>query len=312
MDKVYVFIDNSNIWIMARMISEKRDGLLAANDFRLYLPNLKMLASCNRPSTKFMVFSSRTTFKDKQLWVSENDDSLTETNYERGMCTGTEQAVDDAIQLAMYRTMVAEEPGVVVLLTGDGKGFDEGVGFTRALFDMHQRGWGIEVLSWEQSCHHELREFAEQNGVFIPLDDYYEQITYIRSGRDAKPLSLKRRKMAKPDIAKNSALRIRLMQRKISDLKGNLSTALAEAERMKKDYGEILKNHSKKEKGRKRYEKKRKISEKSPFVKKEETEVLNENDSPYLPYAPMRANYTYSPIYVDFANMDNLLNLDMF
>ena len=313
MDNVHVFIDNSNIWIMARMISEKRDGLLAAKDFRLHLPNLKMLAGCNRPSAKFMVFSSRATYKNKQLWVSDNDDSLTETNFERGMFSGTEQAVDDAIQLAMYKTMAAEEPGVVVLLTGDGKGFDEGVGFTQALYDMHRRGWGVEVLSWEQSCHHELREFAEQNGVFVPLDEYFEQITYVQNERDAKPLSLKRRKMAAPDITKSSALRIRLMQRKISELEDSLNNALAEIDRMKSDYGEVLKNLSKKEKGRKRYEKARKIPEKSPFVKKDETKnLLSENEPHRLPYAPLRPSYDYSPICIDFASLDNLPSLDLF
>jgi len=47
-------------------------------------------------------------------------------------------------------------------------------------------GWEIEVLSWQNSCHPVLKEWAKANGTFIALDDYYNWITFIEGLRDAK------------------------------------------------------------------------------------------------------------------------------
>lgn len=70
---------------------------------------------------------------------------------------------------------------------------------------MHRRGWRVEVLSWAHSCRRGMRRWAEQNGVFIPLDDYYNAITFRESSRgghefaprrDESELNLSRRPMA--------------------------------------------------------------------------------------------------------------------
>ena len=44
---------------------------------------------------------------------------------------------------------------------------------------MRQRGWRVEVLSWPHSCNFRMREWVEQNGVFVPLDDFYDSITFL-------------------------------------------------------------------------------------------------------------------------------------
>ena len=70
---------------------------------------------------------------------------------------------------------------------------------------MHGRGWRVEVLSWAHSCNEGMRRWAEANGVFVPLDDHYEAITFrerSRPGhefalpRDQAPLDLTRRRVA--------------------------------------------------------------------------------------------------------------------
>ena len=95
--------------------------------------------------------------------------------------------------------------GTVVLLTGDGAGYSEGQGFHSTLARMHTRGWKVEVLSWLQSCNRGMRSWAEQNGIFVPLDDFYDAITFrepsregheFASRRDATPLDLTSREMA--------------------------------------------------------------------------------------------------------------------
>lgn len=64
------------------------------------------------------------------------------------------------------------------MLTGDGKGFMDGVGFHADLERMHKKGWGVEVLAWDRTCNPRLKKWAEQIGVFVPLEDFYESITF--------------------------------------------------------------------------------------------------------------------------------------
>ena len=75
------------------------------------------------------------------------------------------------------------DPGIVALLTGDGAGYAEGRWFHSTLERMHRRGWRIEVLSWEHSCNRGMRVWAETNGVFVPLNDHYEAITFREPSR---------------------------------------------------------------------------------------------------------------------------------
>jgi len=71
------------------------------------------------------------------------------------------------------------EPQIAVRLTGDGAGYDDGVGFHADIERMYAAGWGIEVLSWERSCRRTLRDWASTKGAFVKLDNYYNSITFL-------------------------------------------------------------------------------------------------------------------------------------
>jgi hypothetical protein len=92
-------------------------------------------------------------------------------------------------------------PGIAVMLTGDGAGFLDGVGFHADLERMRKKGWGVEVLAWERTCNPRLKEWADKIGVFVSLENFYDAITFTEddSGalRRAKPLDLSKRKMTK-------------------------------------------------------------------------------------------------------------------
>lgn len=80
------------------------------------------------------------------------------------------------------------DPGVAVLLTGDGAGFCDGVGFHADLERMRHRGWRIEVLSWRHSCNRRMREWAERYGKFVVLDDFYESVTFLEPPEPGQPV----------------------------------------------------------------------------------------------------------------------------
>ena len=104
---------------------------------------------------------------------------------------GREQGVDQALRTAMLRDAFDYNgnPGIAVLLTGDGSGFADGVGFHADLERMHKRGWRIEVLSWRHSCNRRMREWADQNGKFIALDDFYDSITFLEPPAPGQPIA---------------------------------------------------------------------------------------------------------------------------
>ena len=88
-------------------------------------------------------------------------------------CKGREQGVDQTLQTAMLRDAFDYNgnPGIVVLLTGDGAGFEFRRRLHADLERMHGRNWRIEVISWRHSCNTRMRNWAERNGSFIALDE---------------------------------------------------------------------------------------------------------------------------------------------
>lgn len=113
--------------------------------------------------------------------------------YERGAASGKEQAVDQALQTRMLRLGYDyDPPETLVLLSGDGSGHDSGIGFFADIKRLHKFGWKIEVLAWRDHCKREMREWAEQEGTFVDLKEFYSQISFLESRIDNKPKILRR------------------------------------------------------------------------------------------------------------------------
>lgn len=113
--------------------------------------------------------------------------------FERGMETGHEQAVDQALQVHMLRSLADLAPGIAVLLTGDGAGEHEGRGYLADLKRMYRGGWDVEVISWRDACHGGLMAWAKEVGYFVALDDFYESVTFIEKVRMSKKLGRQHR-----------------------------------------------------------------------------------------------------------------------
>jgi hypothetical protein len=195
--EVHIFWDNSNIFHSAQQVADQREGMLARRGLRLQFDQLFELARASRHVASAFCVGSVPPELDV-VWKRLRTIGIEVELFERGAQSRREQAVDQALQVRMLRAGYLPEPAVAVLLTGDGAGFDEGTGFGADLARLRQRGWGVEVLSWEHSCSRKLRSWAESEGEFIPLDDYYESITFTEGLRRVKPLALTRRRKALP------------------------------------------------------------------------------------------------------------------
>ena len=188
MDKVVVYWDNSNIFISAREVAIDREGEVARYRIRIHFRNLLRLAHGDREIGRAVAVGSIPP-ELRHVWNRLENEGVEVQLFERGAMMGREQGVDQALQVAMLRDAFDHngDPGVAVLLTGDGAGFYDGVGFHADLERMRHRGWRIEVLSWRHSCNRRMREWAERHGKFVVLDDFYESVTFLEPPEPGQP-----------------------------------------------------------------------------------------------------------------------------
>ena len=208
MDGVFVYWDNSNIFHEAQRLAEEREGTPGARYLvRINFEALLRLAHAERDMRRAIAAGSVPP-EMRDLWDHLENGGVEVKLFDRGGPDRREQDVPDRLlQLRMLEDALDynDAPGIAVLLTGDGAGYIEGAGFHSTLDRMHRKGWRIEILSWMDSCNRRMRRWAEENGVFVALDDFYEAITFrepSRPGfefaprRDSAPLDLSRRETA--------------------------------------------------------------------------------------------------------------------
>ena len=182
MDSVFVYWDNSNIFHEAQRFAEQReDSPDARYRVRVDFENLLRLAHADRPLQRAQAAGSVPP-EMRQLWNRMESKGVDVVLFSRGAPgLGEQEMPDHYLQKCMLEDALDYngDPGIAVLLTGDGAGYMEGAGFHSTLERMHKRGWRIEILSWAHSCNQRMRQWAEQNGKFIALDDFYDAITFL-------------------------------------------------------------------------------------------------------------------------------------
>lgn len=188
MDRVFIYWDNSNIFISAQEAAVEREGADARHRVRIDFRNMLELAHAGRPVHSALAVGSIPP-ELRHVWNRLEGEGVTVRLLERGALHGGEQGVDSDLQAAMLRDGLdyIEDPGIAVLLTGDGAGFLDGAGFHADLERIHGRGWRIEVISWRHSCSNRMRKWAERNGKFIALDDFYDSVTFLKPPEPGRP-----------------------------------------------------------------------------------------------------------------------------
>ena len=196
MEKVFICWDNSNIFHEAQRLAEEFEGGPDARyRVRIHFDNLLRLAHADRPVQRALAAGSVPP-EMRQLWNRMEEQGVQVQLFDRGDPRRGEQEVpDQALQLQMLRDALEfnGDPGIVVLLTGDGAGYFEGGGFHRTLEAMRERDWRIEVLSWAHACNQRMRRWAEANALFVSLDDFYGSITFTEPSRPGHELALARK-----------------------------------------------------------------------------------------------------------------------
>ena len=192
MDGVFIYWDNSNIFHEAQRLAEEGEvGPDARYRVRINFDSMLRLAHADRPM-RHAVAAGSVPPAMRQLWNRMESMGVEVKLFDRGSPEGPEQDMPGRLlQLRMLEDALDNngDPGIVVLLTGDGAGYLEGAGFHSTLERMHKRGWRVEILSWAHSCNQRMRRWAEENGVFVALDDFYEAVTYVEPSRPGLELA---------------------------------------------------------------------------------------------------------------------------
>ncbi len=204
MDNVFIYWDNSNIFHEAQRFSEQReDSPDARYRVRIDFENLLRLAHADRPLQNAQAAGSVPP-EMRQLWNRMESKGVDVKLFSRGASSlGEQEMPDHYLQKRMLEDALDYngDPGIAVLLTGDGAGYLEGAGFHSTLERMHKKGWRIEILSWAHSCNQRMRRWAEQNGKFIALDDFYDAITFLNPSAPGYELAPSR-KAAELDLSR--------------------------------------------------------------------------------------------------------------
>ena len=189
LERVFVYWDNSNIFIGAQDVAEEKEGPGARYRVRIHFRNMLSLAHAGRPIQHAVAVGSIPP-ELRHVWNRMENEGISVHLLERGTVHGREQGVDQTLQNAMLRDGYDYngDPGIAVLLTGDGAGFADGAGFHADLERMHSRGWNIEVISWRHSCNTRMRKWAKRNGRFVALDDFYESVTFLEPPAPGQPI----------------------------------------------------------------------------------------------------------------------------
>lgn len=186
MSNVHIFWDNSNIHIVGRNhVMQHFEPDENPKLFRSYFKNLFKLAHRNRPIGSAYVVGSIPP-PNSNLWKHIRALGVTLELLER-TASNKEAGVDQTLQVWMYREAHKNrgKDDTFIVLSGDGAGKKLGKGFLNDLEFIREMGYNVEVISWERGTNQMLKQFAKDNGLFIPLEDYYYNVTFIKGKRSA-------------------------------------------------------------------------------------------------------------------------------
>lgn len=187
---MFIFGDNSNIHFSGvRVVCPLIEPGVNPRSYRTYFTNLFELVRDGR-NVEHTYFAGSVPPPNDAVWDYIDKLGVEKTLLDKTADGKEQDSVDMSLQTNMFRVMCDNPPGTMALLTGDGSGKAVGKGFLADLERIHKQGWAIEVYAWENTCNRHLKQFAEANGKFEPLERHYYSISFIDGGRIVAPLSL--------------------------------------------------------------------------------------------------------------------------
>ena len=176
---IWIYVDNSNIWIGAKHLASKVKGFKSSQDHRVRISigNLTDVVSKNRAVRKGTLYGSEPPQIDS-VWekIREHDGWGVKTK-KKSFLTHKEKEVD--AQLLVDVTEVActtprDERSTIVLITGDA---DMCPAVEKI---MEYEGWKVEIYMWEDSLSDRLKALSKKNADVVcqPLDKHMMDVVF--------------------------------------------------------------------------------------------------------------------------------------
>jgi hypothetical protein len=192
---VHIFWDHSNLFLSALDCCDDRGkGKEPGHRFdaRVHFQRMFDFAANGRTVERAVAVGSIPPGLNA-LWSKLKKAGIDIELQERGAESGKEQAVDEALQLEMLRSVLdrGDKPAVAVLLSGDGDFYED----AKRMIDA---GWGVEILCFGSSFARKLQGLSKTShgrAKYVNLDKWYPQLVYLQGFdeeimRPADPLDL--------------------------------------------------------------------------------------------------------------------------
>lgn len=189
---IHIFYDNSNIWLGSGHCRAEKEPHIPGYLLRIYFKNLFSLVISGRDVATKELSGSLPPECDA-LWDYARENGFN-TNLLYRIDDGKrirEQSVDEALHLKIANVLLDyDPPQTLVLMTGDGKQSEFGTSFYDQAERALKRKWEVELWAWRATISSRYNDLiaSYQNRFRIKeLDAYYNQITFVKSGRAFLP-----------------------------------------------------------------------------------------------------------------------------
>lgn len=184
---IFIFVDDSNIWIEAKKLQGKQKGYKTSEDHRVRIDvgALTDVIACGRPVKKGKLYGSEPPPVDT-VWKKIKERGWEVEKDKRHLITGKEKKVDTRLVAEVTALAVRtppEERTTIVLVTGDA---DVIPAIEEVMRESH---WKVEVYMWKQAMSHELPRYAANHPGLVEikhLDDYLSQVSFTNMKFDIK------------------------------------------------------------------------------------------------------------------------------
>lgn len=186
MDAVFLYWDHSGLVSGAERLAEAfSDGPNARCRVRLHFEHLVGLAQAGRPLAA-ACGAGPAPPEMRPLW-NRLENAGAEVALFDGLTAPRLRSESPvrSLQIRMLETALdfRDDPGIAVVLTGESAGWTAQREPSQSLERLRRRGWRVELVSWASAADDRLRTWTEENGVFVPLDDFYSSVTFTVPSR---------------------------------------------------------------------------------------------------------------------------------
>ena len=168
-EKVYVFADNSNLWIEGKKISGRRSKPRVGSNYRYRIEYGKLLQHVldgRELATIPKLYGSEPPPNDS-VWNMIRSKGFDVKVFKRNIFN-KEKGLDMRMGLDIGRLVLQEkQPGKVIIVAGDAD-------FIQVVDDVHNEGWKVEVWYWSNAAG-DLQKAVDR---FEKLDSVLSQIGF--------------------------------------------------------------------------------------------------------------------------------------